>query len=37
MRSTTPREKAKIAAGAVTAVVMTAVLLVFVLACLLAL
>ncbi|MBB4260951.1 type IV secretory pathway component VirB8 [Bradyrhizobium sp. CIR3A] len=37
MRSTTPTEKARIAAGAVTAVVMTAVLLVFVLACLLAL
>lgn len=36
MRSTTPREKAQIVAGAVTAVVMTAVLFVFVLGFLLA-
>ncbi|MBB4360278.1 hypothetical protein GGD66_004577 [Bradyrhizobium sp. CIR48] len=36
MRSTTPTEKAKIVAGAVTAVVMTAMLLVFVLGFLLA-
>lgn len=36
MRSTTPKEKANIVAGAVTAVVMTAVLLVIVLGFLLA-
>lgn len=36
MRSTTPREKARIVAGAVTAVIMTAVLFVFVLGFLLA-
>jgi len=35
MRSTTPREKAKIVAGAVTAVVMTAMLFVVVLGLLL--
>jgi hypothetical protein len=36
MRSTTPREKARIIAGAATAVIMTAVLLVFALGVLLA-
>ncbi|GMO96082.1 hypothetical protein TM239_10750 [Bradyrhizobium sp. TM239] len=36
MRSTTPREKAKIVAGAVTAVIMTVVLFVFMLGFLLA-
>jgi hypothetical protein len=36
MHATTPRDKARIAAGAVTAVVMTAVLFVFVLGFLMA-